>query len=149
MSVHARISDPLELRSDVLECAVISTDAIRSSENLKELSREKKKLKTQIKRSLVDLKKRVKLLEKSLPKVPRDEKVHAKREEMRALMAAERTEDLGGEIKEVAQVKEELDRIKGKHPKILRKKAVALEERERLRRELEGIRKRISGLSSN
>ena len=37
-------------------------------------------------------------------------------------------------------------KIKSKKPKILRKKAIALEERERLRRDLESIRGRISKL---
>lgn len=148
MSVHARIQEPLGLRSEILECAVISTDAIQSGDNLKEFSRQKKKLRTQMKRSLSDLSKHLRSFEKDLPKLPKSDKLHAKREDMRMLMNRERVEDLGGEIKDVSEIRKELALIKDKKPKILRKKAVALEERERLRRELEGIRGRISKLSS-
>ena len=67
MSVHARIEEPLGLRSDILECAVISTDAIQSGENIKDFSKQKKKLRSQMKRSLADLSKQLKSLEKNLP----------------------------------------------------------------------------------
>ena len=146
MSVHARIEKPLGLRSDVLECAVISTDAIQCGSNLKEFSKQKKKLRTQMKRALSDLSKYVRALEKDLPKLPKIDKLHAKKEDMRMLMHKERVEDLGGDVKDVDQVKKEIAKIKGSKPKILRKKAVALEERERLRRELDSIRGRISKL---
>jgi len=147
MSVHARISDPLDLRRDILECAIFSTDAIRSSGNLKELSKEKKKLRNQMKYKLNDLTRTMKSFEKRMPRLPDSEKLHAHREEMRELLNEERNEDLGGEVKSVEQVKKEVERIKSRDVKVLKKKAEQVNERENFRRELESIRSRISRLS--
>ncbi len=147
MAIHARLREPLELRRDILECAVISTKAIGSAEEIKLLSREKKKLRTQMNHALNDLKKSFKDFQKRLPKLPEGEKAHVKREELRELLKTERAEDMGGEVKSIDVVKKELGKIKGKKDvKTLRKKAKASEERERMRRELESIRNRISRL---
>jgi chromosome segregation ATPase len=146
MSVHARLNEPLELRKEILECAVVSTDAITYSENLKQLSRDKKKIKTQIKNGLSALKKMVKTLEKSLPSVPKEEKVQARREDMRILMQEERSEEMGGKVKPVEQIKEEIARIKGRDSKALRKKAKRIGEKESLRSQLDDIRGRIDRL---
>ncbi len=146
MSIHARIEEPLGLRSEILESAVISTDAIQSGSNLKEFSKQKGKLRTQLKRSLEGLSKQLKALEKNLPKLPKTDNLHVKRDDIRMLLHRESVEDLGGEVKDVEEVKRELIQLKNKKPQILRKKAIALEERERLRRELESIRGRISKL---
>ena len=81
-----------------------------------------------------------------MPKLPKTDNLHAKRDDMRMLLHRERVNDLGGEVKDVDEVRKEIVKIKSKKPKILRKKAIALEERERLRRDLESIRGRISKL---
>jgi len=148
MSVHAKIDEPLELRKEIMECAVISTDAINSEDNLKELNKQKKKLKTQLKNNLADLKKSIKQFEKLLPAIPQEEKMRAKREELRILMQNEMAEEMGGQIKPVNQIKRELDKIKGRDPKILKKKAANLSEREDLRRNLDDIRGRLSKLKN-
>ncbi len=148
MSVHAKIDEPLELRKEIMECAVISTDAINSEDNLKELNKQKKKLKTQLKNNLADLKKSIKQFEKLLPVIPQEEKMRAKREELRILMQNEMAEEMGGQIKPVNQIKRELDKIKGRDPKILKKKAANLSEREDLRRNLDDIRGRLSKLKN-
>lgn len=131
-----------------MECAVISTDAINSESNLKELSKQKKKLMTQLKNNLTDLKKSVKQFERLLPAIPQEEKMRAKREELRILMQQEMAEEMGGQIKPVGQIKKELDRIKGRDPKILRKKVANLSEREDLRRNLDDIRGRLAKLKN-
>ena len=148
MSDHAKIDEPLELRKEIMECAVISTDAINSEDNLKELNKQKKKLKTQLKNNLADLKKSIKQFEKLLPAIPQEEKMRAKREELRILMQNEMAEEMGGQIKPVNQIKRELDKIKGRDPKILKKKAANLSEREDLRRNLDDIRGRLSKLKN-
>tara|TARA_Y100000310_G_scaffold13087_1_gene13415 strand:- start:5035 stop:5493 length:459 start_codon:yes stop_codon:yes gene_type:complete len=146
MSVHARLNEPLELRREILECAVVSTDAIICGENLKQLSKDKKKIKTQIKNGLSELKKMLKSLEKCLPEIPEDEKVHARREDMRTLMQTELSEEMGGEIKPIEQIKKEVERIKNKDSGYLRKKAKRLSEKESLKSQLDDIRGRIDRL---
>jgi hypothetical protein len=147
MAVHARLRDPLELRRDILESAIISTSAINAIEELKMLSREKKKMRTQLLRGLTNLKKSFKDLQKRLPKLPKDERVHVRREDLRELLINDRAENMGGQVKPVEAIKKELSKIKSKKDvSKLRKKAKASEERERMRRELESIRGRISRL---
>ena len=146
MSIHARLNEPLELRREILECAVVSTDAIINNENLKQLSKDKKKIRTQIKNGLSDLKKMVKSLEKILPSIPKEEKVHARREDMRVIMQEERSDEMGGNIKPVEQIREEIARIKSKDSKALRKKAKRFSEKESLRSQLDDIRGKIDRL---
>ena len=88
----------------------------------------------------------VKTLEKSLPSIPKEEKVQARREDMRILMQEERSEEMGGKVKPVEQIKEEIARIKGRDSKALRKKAKRLGEKESLRSQLDDIRGRIDRL---
>ena len=114
MAIHARLREPLELRRDVLECAVISTNAIGSAEELKLLNREKKKLRVQMNHALSDLKKSFKDFQKKLPKLPEGEKAHVKREELRELLKSERAEDMGGKVKPIEVVRKELGKIKNK-----------------------------------
>lgn len=147
MSVHARISDPLDLRRDILECAIFSTDAVRFEEKLKELSKEKKKLRNQLKYKLNDLNKIVKSFEKKMPRLPDSEKLHAHREEMRELLNEEREDEMGGQVKSIEQVRKEVEKLKNKDVKVLKKKAEQVNERENMRRDLESIRSRISRLS--
>jgi hypothetical protein len=147
MAIHARLREPLELRRDILESAIISTTAINSISELKMLGREKKKIRTQLIHGLNDLKKSFKDLQKKLPKLPKEEKVHVNREELREILNLNRADKLGGQVKPVEVIKKELGRIKNKKDVgTLRKKAKASEERERMRRELESIRGRISRL---
>jgi hypothetical protein len=63
-------------------------------------------------------------------------------------MQQEMAEEMGGQIKPVGQIKKELDRIKGRDPKILRKKVANLSEREDLRRNLDDIRGRLAKLKN-
>ena len=94
------------------------------------------------------MKKSIKQFEKLLPAIPQEEKMRAKREELRILMQNEMAEEMGGQIKPVNQIKRELDKIKGRDPKILKKKAANLSEREDLRRNLDDIRGRLSKLKN-
>ncbi len=147
MSVHARISDPLDLRRDILECAIFSTDALKFGEDLNALAKEKKKLRTQMKYKLDDLKKTIKSLEKKMPRLPDSEKLHAHREEMRELLKQDMQQDLGGEVKSVEQVKKEVEKLTNKEVRVLKKKATRFSERENLRKDLDQIRSRISRLA--
>ena len=135
MSVHARISDPLDLRKDILESAIVSTDALGYAERLNEFAREKKKLRTQMKNSLNDLKKRVKIFDKKLPKLPEEERLHAHKQEMGELLQEQMKEEMGGEVKNVEQVRKEIERIKNRDPKKLKKNVERVNEKEKMRRE--------------
>ena len=80
MSIHARLNEPLELRREILECAVVSTDAIINNENLKQLSKDKKKTdKKEEKKKRVDVRKvkrenRKKKVKKNIGKSKKDTK---------------------------------------------------------------------------
>jgi|TARA_Y100000310_G_C20371534_1_gene663740 hypothetical protein len=146
MAVHVRIIKPLELRKDVLETAIVSTDAIKSSSNLTEILKQKKRIRTQMVNLIKNIKKDIKRFEKKLPTIPEKHQAHAKRDTLHKLMEEERTLDLGGEVKSVEKVKEEIDRIKGKKT-ISRKRLTAIQEKEKLKNELDSIRGRISRLN--
>ena len=149
MTVHARIDNPLELRKDVLESAIFATDGIRSSLDIKELGKQKKKLRTQMIHALEDLKKSVKSFERKLPPLPKETKLQARREDLRDLMMIEKAKEMGGPVKPIEKVRKELKKIKSKKkkPGDLRKRAVALSEKEKLRKELTSIRSRIDKLN--
>jgi len=148
MSVHARLDKPLSLRKDILECALRSADALQSVEHLQEYAREKKELKTQLKKQMGELKKMINAFDKDLPTVPKESNMVAKRDEIRSLMLQETMQEMGGAIKPVQQVKEELEKLKKRHPKVPKKKVRRVSEREKMRRELETIRGRIEKLKS-
>jgi len=150
VAVHARLDNPLVLRRDILESAIIITDAIRCFERVVELEKHKKEIKKQILNSVKELKKDVKGFEKGIPELPKGMKVTVTRSGVRdAVLEAQRREEresMGGEIKDVEVVRKEVRNIGKKEMKKIRKKLGAAEERERLRRELDSIRTRISKL---
>lgn len=146
MTIHARLDNPLELRRDILECAVISTDAVRCGENIRELEREKKKLNTQLKKNLNELKKMISNTEKDLPKLPKEENMRARKEDMRMIMQEDISEELG-EVKPFEEIRKNIENISKKDLKKLKKKAASIEERRSLNEELDMIRSRIAGLN--
>tara|TARA_Y100000310_G_C20626876_1_gene786424 strand:+ start:1222 stop:1704 length:483 start_codon:yes stop_codon:yes gene_type:complete len=150
MVIHARLSEPLDLRKDVLESAILVTDAIRAFDNITELGKQRLQMRKQINGGMKELKKDVKELINQLPKLPKDERVTITRDQIRNVISkegdVERVNKLGGEIKTVESVREDVKNLTKADLIKIRKKITTADERDKLKKELASIRGRISRL---
>ena len=150
MAIHARLNEPLDLRKDVLESAILVTDAIRSFDNISELGKRRLEMRKQINGAMKELKKDVKGLVNQLPKLPKEEMVTVTRDQIRGAIRnegdVERMNKLGGEIKTVERVREDVKNLTKADLIKIRKKITTADERDKLKKELASIRGRISRL---
>ena len=70
--IHTRIDKPLELRRDLLEAAIDSTEILKSYQKLKQLDEDRKGLKIEAKTLLKELSGTTLNFEKLLPGLPED-----------------------------------------------------------------------------
>jgi len=69
--VHARITRPVLVRKTLLECAILTTEILKSHQNIKKIRTQKTRLKIQVKKEIQMLKILTQKLEESeLPRPP-------------------------------------------------------------------------------
>ena len=117
MVVHVRLNEPLGTRKNILGCAVLTSDAVKTFNNILELEKERVETKKHVSNLIKSLNSDLQLLTKQLPKLPRG---------------------MGDEEIEHRELPRKVDK------KDLEKRKI--ENPEKLRKELSSIRKRIERL---
>ena len=71
-NIHTQIDNPLLLRKQMLEAALVATETLRLRDNMKGFGEEKKIFRTQLKEMLKDMRKEMGAFTKIIPRLPEE-----------------------------------------------------------------------------